>query len=298
MNKLSDIELLNEIKLRFDANNKLITEQRNLMRKLTEVNEKLLLSEKVKSNFLSNIRNEINNPMTSVLGLAKHCAESNLPIEKLKVHTKIIHNEIANLDFQLKNIFASAEIEAGETQLAINAINVFSLIEGTIKSFSHQMEEKKIRLIVTNKLEQNQLFYTDSEKLHLIISNLLSNAIRFSYLGGTIIITCEIIDEALCVSISDEGIGINTMNKEKIFDRFSQIEVGSTKSFMGHGLGLCIIKSFLEIIGGEILIESELNKGSTFTIKVPQANKDNYSDAIFSSDGNDFLFDSDNEVSF
>src|SRR3954470_14399093 len=115
---ISDHDLIQELKLRFETKEKLFTEQLTLLTELKHVNEKLVLSEGLKSNFLSNIRNEINNPVASILGLAKNIAEGDLSQEATKKFATLIYSEIFSLDFQLRNILASAELEAGEATVA------------------------------------------------------------------------------------------------------------------------------------------------------------------------------------
>lgn len=296
--KPTDIELLNELKLRLESSRTMIEEQNSLMEQLQSVNKKLLESEQLKSNFLSNIRNEINNPVASILGLAKNISDGNLGVEGMKKFASLIYNEVFSLDFQLRNIFVSAEIEAGEAKLVVSSVNVSSVITNVVGSFSHQISKKKLRLIADNQLNGDHVFYTDPEKLHLIISNLLSNAIQYSHDEGIIQIESKLIDGILVLNISDNGIGIEEKDKEIIYDRFSQLESGATKSFAGHGLGLCITKALLEIINGEVSLMSNLNKGSTFTVKINQSDYGNEDKTIFSSDGNDFLFDDKGEIAF
>lgn len=291
---ITDKDLINELKERFQKNDELFMEQLALMTELKSVNEKLILSEGLKSNFLSNIRNEINNPVASILELSKNISEGNMPIDAIKKFAALIYSETFSLDFQLRNIFASAEIEAGEASVSSVSVNISSLLENALFSFKHQVEKKNISLFVTTTVKNNDTFCSDPEKLHLILSNLLANAIQFSKVGGSVEVRFEIEDGQLCFGILDSGPGISESEREIIFDRFRQIEEGSTKTYGGHGLGLCITKALLELIDGEIMLESEKNKGSLFSIRVKESEKRESEQDIFSSDGNDFLF-TDNE---
>ncbi|PBQ33758.1 histidine kinase [Sphingobacteriaceae bacterium] len=294
---LTDTELINELKERFEKNEQLFREQLLLMTELKSVNEKLVVSEGLKSNFLSNIRNEINNPVASILELAKNISEGNMSAENIKKFAKLIYSETFGLDFQLRNIFASAEIEAGEAIVSAVSVNIVSLVENTISSFKHQVEKKHIHLHLSSSINTNATFCSDPEKLHLILSNLLSNAIQFSKVGGSVQIRFEIEEGQLCFAILDSGPGISEVNRTIIFDRFRQIEEGSTKTYGGHGLGLCITKSLLELLEGEIMLESEKDKGSLFSIRIKESENSGSQNDIFSSDGNDFLFaDSENIV--
>lgn len=292
---ISDEELLAELKRRFDENNKNLEQERKLIEELNVVNEKLLASEDLKSNFLSNIRNEINNPIASILELSKNIEEGDMDLETTKTFASLIFLEAFDLDFQLRNIFLSAEIEAGESPLSVISVNINSLIDTVINSFKKKMDKNGVKFTWKNDIPENTIFQTDSEKLHLIFSNILANAIQFNHTGGEVIISSKIENDQLILSIKDSGIGISEENQLKIYDRFHQIEEGSTKTYGGHGLGLSITKALLEIIDGKISLISELGKGSEFTLSINQLEGFDGGDDTFSSDGNDFLFSDDDD---
>ena len=294
-NRLTDLELLTELKLRFEESDAMLKEERKLISELNAVNDKLLASEYLKSNFLSNIRNEINNPIASILELAKNIYEGKMDCETMQKFGSLIFSEAFDLDFQLRNIFLSAEIEAGESPLSVISVDIVSLIKTVIDSFDNKIVKKAINFTFTNSIQENTIFKTDSEKLHLILSNLLANAIQFNAQGGLITINSSIENNQLIVVITDSGIGISENQQEKIYDRFHQLEEGSTKTYGGHGLGLSITKALLEIIEGTISLESKLGHGTTFTIRVNELGTSQGDDDTFSSDGNDFLFDQDED---
>lgn len=292
-NNITDEELLAELKRRFDENNANLEQERKLIAELNTVNEKLLASEHLKSNFLSNIRNEINNPIASILELSKNIYEGQLDLDAMKAFATLIFSEAFDLDFQLRNIFLSAEIEAGESPLSVISVNISSLIESVISAFKTKIDKKELSFSWENEIDNQTIFKTDSEKLHLILSNLIANAIQFNKPNGSISIKSKIEEGLLNISIEDSGIGISKENQTKIYDRFHQIEEGSTKTYGGHGLGLSITKALLEIIEGEISLESEEGKGSKFTLSINQLA--GFDEDTFSSDGNDFLFDQDED---
>ena len=294
-NRLTDKEILAELKRRVEESDAMLKEERKLIAELNTVNDKLLASEHLKSNFLSNIRNEINNPIASILELAKNIYEGQMDLESMKKFGTLIFSEAFDLDFQLRNVFLSAEIEAGESPLSVISVDALSLIKSVIDSFHNKLAKKNINFTFTNSIEENSIFKTDTEKLHLILSNLLANAIQFNDQGGSVEVVSSIENGQLVVAVKDSGIGISEKQKDKIYDRFHQIEEGSTKTYGGHGLGLSITKALLEIIEGSISLESKLGKGSTFTIKVNALGTGHGDDDTFSSDGNDFLFDQDED---
>ncbi len=293
--QFTDKELLRELKRRFDENKAILEEERALFSQLSDVNEKLLESEHLKSNFLSNIRNEINNPIASILELSKNIYEGNLNEKSIKKFASLIFSEAFDLEFQLKNVFLSAEIEAGESPLSVISVNINSLLINVIDSFRPKLEKKEIIFNFHNSIEDHLIFKTDSEKLHLILSNLFSNAIQFNHQGGNIDVYSSIENEQLVIVIKDSGIGISNKNKEKIYNRFHQIEEGSTKTYGGHGLGLSITKALLEIIEGDISLESKLGEGTSFCVRIKNLGGSDASNHVYSADGNDFLFDQDDD---
>lgn len=293
--RLTDEELISELQKRFQENKDLLNQERKLTTELNDVNEKLLESEHLKSNFLSNIRNEINNPIASILELAKNISEGSLSEVDVENLAGLIYLEAFDLDFQLRNIFFSAEIEAGESPLSIVSVDINSLIDSIITSFKKRMDRKSINLIWDNSIKEKSFFKTDSEKLHLIISNLIANAIQFSNQGGSIEVCSKFVGEELMICVKDTGIGISEENQKKIYDRFHQIEEGSTKTYGGHGLGLSITKALLEIVEGRIELESDLGKGSCFKVFIKELDLPEGNSDVFSTDGNDFLFDQDED---
>lgn len=293
---ISDKELLQELKSRFERAENQASEQAHLISQLRKVNEKLLVSEQVKSNFLSNIRNEFNNPLASVLELSKNIASGSLNASQLKKFSDLLYEEAFKLDFQLRNIFMAAEIEAGESAFSVSAITVSSLLQNIAETLRHQAEKKQIILNLNLETNSEKLFFTDAEKLHLIVLNLLSNAIQFSHERQQIIINSHIENELLTVSVKDHGQGIDEEQTAQIFDRFRQAKEGSMKSHGGHGLGLTISKALAEIISGELSFVSEKEKGSTFTIVVKEAQGINNSAGVSSLSGNDFMFEGDSDI--
>ena len=169
------------------------------------------------------------------------------------------------------------------------------MMESLIQQFEKKIAKKGLQFEWKNSVSETQILRTDAEKLHLIISNLLANAIQFNKEEGRVTIETSFENDALTVVVRDTGIGISDDQKEKIYDRFYQIEAGSTKTYGGHGLGLCITKALLEVIEGSIHLESKLGEGTAFTIVVPSLEMSNSEEDTFSMDGNDFLFENDED---
>ncbi len=289
--KLTDRELIQELERRFSANTEALNELKNLTEQLTQLNKRLEESEALKSHFLSNIRNEIINPFASIMALAKNIISLNPEkLEKSKTMAALIHSEAFILDFQLNNIFAAAEVEAGINFPQISNVEILSLTENVVCSFSPLASQKKISISIENKIpvpENGIFFKTDSYKLQLILSNLLSNSISFCQENAIITITIWKNNDTLFVAVKDTGIGIDEDHKKEIFDRFKRLSTRICTPNSGHGLGLSVIREFLDLLNGNINIESEKGIGSTFTFSIPESNAEIDS---FSSDGNEEIF--------
>ncbi len=293
MKKLTDSELIEELDKRFKENEKAFNALKIMTKKLEDLNKKLQDSETVKSNFLSNIKNEINNPLTSILALSRELTSGEpLDSEILSSLGRMIHSEAFSLDSQLRNIFAAAEFEAGNASLCISKTNINSLVNNTIESLHHKTDKKAVKVdyMPAAGPENETSFNSDPDKLSLIIFNLLGNAIEFSDEGGKVELMAWKQDGNLYISIKDHGKGIDETDLDKIFDRFRQLDTGVTKNHLGHGLGLSTVKAAIDMLSGTISVESKKNEGSVFTISIPEADEGQELGMV-SEDGNEFIFE-------
>lgn len=268
MSKLSDEELIDEIRQRFEFNRNALNDMRMLTRKLEEMNHKLQVSERIKGRFLSNIRNEVNNPLSAIMGLASQLSEGGVDAELSGKAAAMIYAEAFNLDFQLQNVFVTAELEAGEAVPDFALVNVSGVISGCIAKLSRRIEEKLIHLDVS--LPGEKTFPTDAHKLETMVINLLANAVEFNREGGAVSVSADIQSSHLAIAVADNGPGIAATDLEAIFDRFRQLDVGTTKSHRGHGLGLSICRSLAELLGGTLDVDSRPGAGSRFVAILPR----------------------------
>lgn len=282
---LKDEELLNEIKLRFEEKNRSLGETEYLNKQLIELNNKLLEQDNVKSQFLSLIKNEFNNPISSLLNFSGRLV-SNPDSEKRASIAQMMHMEVLRLDFQIKNIIAANEIEAGETKNYISKVDIESVIYDVQKTFKYIIEEKSLNIIIENELNGQNTF-SDAHKLELIFSNLLSNACEFSFPNKDIIIRIFIENEKLCVSIKDFGEGILVEQKHAVYNRFARFSQGLTRALTGLGLGLAVVKGMIEVLEGEVDYTTEIGKSTTFLVTLPLLQEGEDS----SIGANEFFFD-------
>ncbi len=258
---------------------------KELQKTINDLNNKLSESEALKSNFISNIMNEVYNPFTSIISMADNI----LSLHTDKMHkaipmAKIIHREAAQLDFHLQNIFAAASIEAGLEGYETSNVIINDIFNSVLKKFQFDISNKKLH--VTTNINNNNVisFVTDSKKLNLILLNLLSNSIKYSPEGSTINCKFELVDSYLNIIISDDGGGISEENLDVIFNRFSRIDTTINSLTGGTGLGLSVVKAMIELLNGNINVISE--HGTKVSITIPVSNTD---DDDFEND--EILFD-------
>jgi signal transduction histidine kinase len=292
MNKLTDEQLIEELRIRMKENTDALEE-------LKIANKKLEESEALKSHFISNITNEIVNPFASILGLSKNI----LSVKKenwKKVFSMValIQSEAFSLDFQLKNVFAAAKIEAGEVYPEIGKVDVLNLVSCVMDSFRIQAAKKRVSFELKNDNKKGDIdifiFKTDPEKLKLILSNLINNAVKFSFDGTIITVRVWFEKTELFISVYNYGVDISKEYQQLIFDRFKRIDTTITSINRGHGLGLSIIKSLIDVLGGNIVFESNSETGTTFTVNIPEVIEEEESFTT-SVNGNEIFFE-DNQV--
>lgn len=290
---LTDEELIQELTARFAQSRKAFSDLSVVNRKLLEMNRRLEQSESLKSNFLSNIRNEINNPLNAIIGMAGQLAAMGQGGEDIAPLASMICSEANNLDFQLRNIFMAAELEAGEIDPHVVHVNVNAVVSDVVESFRHNAARKSVGIeLELGRPDGPLLFSTDAEKLQVIVSNLLANAVEFSPAGDVISVSLDIDTEEgwLVLTVRDRGVGIAEEDHKRIFDRFTQLESGTTRSHLGHGLGLSITSALTDLLQGTIEVESKLGQGALFTVKLPSSSIGD-DENTFAEGGNLFLFD-------
>lgn len=292
---LSDEDIIKELSRRLESKDMAYHDLMALTKKLGTLNDKLVESEKARSSFLSNIRNEINNPLTSVLTMCELITAEGGPTdyESLRSAVVTIYKEAFGLNFQLRNIFAAAELEAGDSPLSISKVDLKTLFAGIIEAYALRAREKNLRIDLSCDLDDGA-FRTDSEKLEWVLFNLLSNAIEYSHDGKTVDVEAVKKDGVLTISFRDYGVGIAPEDLGLVFERFKQLDTGSTKAHGGHGLGLSITKASAELLGGTIGVTSRKGEGSIFTVTIPEATAESQ-DGSYATYGNNFFFEDNGE---
>ncbi|WP_129596610.1 PAS domain S-box protein [Methanohalophilus profundi] len=225
---------------------------------------------RTKSEFLANMSHELRTPLNSVIGFSQ-VLEENASNHLDDKEIKYVSNVLKSGDYLLElinDILDISKVESGNMDYVPESVNIEEIIDGTITLVSPMAKKKAIDLHVSFKHEYPDM-QADRMKFKEIMYNLLSNAIKFTPEKGEVQVTTKIIDEKLHVSVSDTGIGIPEGKFKSIFDPFEQVDSSANRKFGGTGLGLSLVKKYVEMHDGEVWVESEIGKGSTFTFTVP-----------------------------
>ncbi|MBC8238011.1 MAG: ABC transporter substrate-binding protein [Helicobacteraceae bacterium] len=223
---------------------------------------------KAKSAFLANMSHEIRTPMNAILGFAEQLKKSEKDVQRKKI-LAIVENSGKNLLRIINDVLDISKIESEKMELDIQKSNIFTLIDDTQSLFLQLCEEKNIALKVNISDEVSTCLMFDDVRLKQILINILSNAVKFTPKEGEVSIEVAEKNKMLEILVRDTGMGIAKENFEKIFHSFEQEDSSTTRSFGGTGLGLSISEKLSKLMGGDILLESEVNKGSEFYILIP-----------------------------
>ena len=242
--------------------------------KLTELElisakEKAEESEKLKTAFLQNMSHEISTPMNAIVGFSNLLNKSDLTAEERNNFTNIIQNSSKQLLSIVSDILTIASLETKREKVNLEEVSINEIMRNLESVFFQQNQAKGINLSLNIQLDDNSsTIYTDKTKITQILTNLLSNASKFTH-QGYIKFGYERKNNFLQFYVQDTGIGIKIDSHQTIFERFRQADSSISNRYGGTGLGLSISKSFCELLGGEIWVESEPEKGSTFYFTIP-----------------------------
>lgn len=244
-----------------------------LIQELEEAKIKAEKAIQTKSAFLANMSHEIRTPMNGILAVADLLSYHSLDKECLDL-VETIKSSGEILLGLINQILDLSKLEAGQIDLDIHEFSIHSLIEETVKIFHYQAKKKELKLNYEIDKNIESICCGDSFRIKQILNNFISNSIKFTHEGCITIIVNQLnieIDGKIFVyfSVKDTGIGIAKSSYEKLFYSFSQVNSSTTREYGGTGLGLAISKQLVNLMGGEIGVESIPNKGSTFWFTIP-----------------------------
>lgn len=233
--------------------------------------QELEKANRLKSEFLANVSHELRTPLNAIITLSDILTRRFQKDEFADEHKQlnIIRRSGQNLLSLIDDILDLSKIEAGKAEPIYTSIPIRNLIEETVEHIRPLCLQKGLELHLDISPRFPKVLYSDQEKLTKALTNVLSNAVKFTR-SGRITVKAGIADRRnVKIQISDTGIGIPTGRLDEIFKEFHQVESSDSRSFGGTGLGLAITKNVISLLGGTIDVRSQLGKGSTFTLNIP-----------------------------
>ena len=227
--------------------------------------------DEAKTRFFANISHELRTPLTIMLGITEKLGETSAPPGKEPQTKEMIglleHNGLRLMKL-IDDLLDLVRFDTGHTDLNFQPTPVKDHFEGLLKSMRHLAEQDGVALHWTCE-SQFEVIMMDRDKFDKIILNLVINSIKFTPSGGNIDVDLGISGKNLSLSVKDTGVGIPQENLERIFDRFWQVDTSSTRKFQGSGIGLALVRSVTESLGGEVAVTSQIGVGTNFKIGFP-----------------------------
>jgi two-component system phosphate regulon sensor histidine kinase PhoR len=224
-----------------------------------------------RDNLISMFAHDMKSPLISIQGFALRLLKTtDIGEEKQKKYLKIITNEADKLEFLINDFLEFSRLQTGKLTLDFSTTSLDNILLELYEAYKPKATKRGIKLELRNA-EVLPIIEADDNRLHRVFTNLLDNALKFSEENGTITITTRKTDDGIMIKIIDQGTGIDPKELPYIFDPFHRGQ--SAESSDGYGVGLAVVKAIVEGHGGRVLVQSQLGKGSVFTVVLPKLKK-------------------------
>ena len=224
--------------------------------------------ELVRQEFLSNVSHELRTPLTAIMAFVETLESgANEDPESCQRFLSIIRKNASRMHSLIDDILELTAIEGGNIQLRAERVDLHELVNDVCASLTTQAQARNITL--KNNVAEGISVYADSRRLEQMLTNLVDNGVKFSHQNGVVSISYEN-GERDRILVTDDGDGIPAQHLERLFERFYRVDRARSRELGGTGLGLAIVKHLALLHGGEVTVESELGKGSTFTLHLPK----------------------------
>ncbi|MFW2488084.1 HAMP domain-containing sensor histidine kinase [Clostridium chromiireducens] len=249
-----------------------IEEIRNLTESINDLGEKLNSQDLLRKRLISDISHEIRTPLNVLQNNLEAMIDGIIPITNDKLNN--LNDEVIRFGKLLNNLNALKQIESDEIILKLGRVNLGELISNVISDFSIAADEKNIKLIINKEEGKNFIVLGDYDKLKQVFINLISNAIKFNNINGTVWVNVSSGANAVVIEIKDNGMGIKKEDLPYVFERMYRGDK-SRQKIEGSGIGLTLVKKILTLHSGTIDVESKENKGTIFTVSINKSSETN-----------------------
>jgi len=252
-----------------DAKNNLEKRISERTRELESSKLKAEEADRLKSAFLANMSHEIRTPMNGIIGFSELLKTPGLGAEDMEKYIKIIQESGARMLNTVNDIIEVSKIESGLVEIKNVQFDVLDSLDKLFRFFEIEAAQKGLLFRVQNNFSESELeVFFDRVKFESIVSNLVKNAIKYTP-EGEISISMDLEGDYLIIAVKDTGIGIPVDRQNAIFNRFEQADIADRDAYEGSGLGLSITKSYIQMLNGEIHVESSVGAGTTFLVRIP-----------------------------
>ncbi|MHA1536133.1 MAG: ATP-binding protein, partial [Alphaproteobacteria bacterium] len=248
------------------------SELRDLAQNLAHARDEAAAASKAKSDFLANMSHELRTPLNAVIGFSEIMSGELLgPVgtPQYKQYAADIHHSGSHLLSLINDILDLSKIEAGKMELHEETVDFMNIVESAVRLIGERVTEAKLTLKVDLEDDFPSLF-VDERAQKQILLNLLTNAVKFTDPGGSIVVSARFVKKnGVAISVSDNGLGMVPEDIEKALAPFGQVDSAMTRKHAGTGLGLPLVKSLVELHGGELHIDSKPGMGTQVTFTLP-----------------------------
>ncbi len=224
--------------------------------------------EKMRKDFVANVSHELRTPITSIRGFAETLKEAQHDEKAAEEFIEIIYKESHRLQLLIEDLLELSRLEREGFQLEKEDFNVKQMIDAVLPSLEQKAEKKELNLATS--ISSDISIHADVEKLKQVIINLVDNAINYTPSGGDVNLKVSEDEHRVHFSVEDTGIGMEQKVIQRIFERFYRVDKDRSRNTGGTGLGLAIVKHIVEVHQGEIVVDSEVNKGTAIHVYIPK----------------------------
>jgi signal transduction histidine kinase/DNA-binding response OmpR family regulator/ligand-binding sensor domain-containing protein len=244
---------------RIESDKQLIEQQARELRSLDEA----------KSQFFTNITHELRTPLTLILGPADQIIQTKPTHEKTMEYAQTIRRNASRLLNLIEELLDLSRMDTNKISVLEKPVRFYPFLSGLIASFAPYAEHRGVELSLLYNCPREITLMMDNRKWEKIINNLLNNAIKFTPGGGSVIVSAEIADDELLITVQDTGMGIMPEDLPYIFDRYYQSHADGVSYQGGSGIGLALCREYIRLLGGEITVKSTPGRGSSFMLRCP-----------------------------